>query len=335
MAERAPPIAPHIFFGYVFDGNGGGRALAVNNINAALRDEKLAWVDLNASMLETRTWLKNEVTYLDDVTLDALLAEETRPRVSIHNNGFLLILRGMNLNKDANPEDMVTLRIWIDPQRIVTLHKRSVKTIEYVEGLLKSGKGPKNSGDFLIALATRLFENMQPVLANLQGVADDIEQHVIERKPDASERQSILDVRRKAIIFRRYIAPQRDVIMQCRDAARENTIDWLQPVHRRMLQEKTDRLTRYIEDLDALRERSQVVKDELSNVLAERSNRNLYILSMLSVVFLPLGFLTGLLGINVGGIPGHETEGAFWWVVFLLIALVAGEVYFFKKKKWF
>jgi zinc transporter len=335
MADRAPPIAPHIFFAYVFDGNGGARTLGVNNISAALRDDKLAWVDLNASMLETRTWLKNEITYLDDLTLDALLAEETRPRVSVLNNGLLLILRGMNLNKDANPEDMVTLRMWIDPQRIITLHKRNIKTIDYIEGLLKSGKGPKNTGDFLIATATRLFEYMQPVLQNLQTVADDIEQHVIERNPDASERQSILDVRRKAIIFRRYIAPQRDVIAQIREFARENSVDWLQPIHRRMLQEKTDRLTRYIEDLDSLRERAQVVKDELGNVLAERSNRNLYILSMVSVVFLPLAFLVELLGVNVGGIPGKDAEGGFWVLVVLLGALAGAEIYFFKKKKWF
>lgn len=88
----------------------------------------------------------------------------------------------------------------------------------------------------------------------------------------------------------------------------------IETIHRRQLHENQDRLTRYVEDLDAVRERAQIVKDELANALTNKMNRNTYVLSIVAAIFLPLGFLTGLLGINVGGIPGVDNDAAFWVV---------------------
>ena len=63
--------------------------------------------------------------------------------------------------------------------------------------------------------------------------------------------------------------------------------------------------------LDSLREIAQIVKDELSNLLSDRINKNMYILSVITAIFLPLGFLTGLLGVNVGGIPVSDNPHGF------------------------
>ena len=66
-----------------------------------------------------------------------------------------------------------------------------------------------------------------------------------------------------------------------------------------------------------------------------RLNKNMYILSVISAIFLPLGFLTGLLGINVGGIPGAENVDAFWIFSGGLVTLVIGLLSLFKVLKWF
>lgn len=60
----------------------------------------------------------------------------------------------------------------------------------------------------------------------------------------------------------------------------------------------------------------------------------MYVLSLVAAVFLPLGFLTGLLGINLGGIPGSDNQSAFFVFVLILILLVAVQIVVFKKKKW-
>ncbi len=101
------------------------------------------------------------------------------------------------------------------------------------------------------------------------------------------------------------------------------------------MQESYDRLLRYIEDLDMARERAQIVKDELTNSLAEHMNRIMYLLSVTAAIFLPLGFLTGLLGVNVGGIPGSENTDAFWIFCAILIGLTILQSLIFRVLRWF
>ena len=171
---------------------------------------------------------------------------------------------------------------------------------------------------------------MAPVLLALDERTDNIEERVIDH-PDITERQEINDIRKQAIAFRRYIAPQKDVMAHLR----MSDLPWMTDKHKRMVQESYDRVTRYVEDLDMIRERAQIVKDELANALADRLNKNMYVLSVIAAVFLPLGFLTGLFGINIGGMPGVDSPVAFTVFSVSLVAIVAAQVFIFKKMKWF
>ena len=94
-------------------------------------------------------------------------------------------------------------------------------------------------------------------------------------------------------------------------------------------------ITRFVEELDSFRERSQVISDEVTNILTERLNENMYALSVVAAIFLPLGFLTGLLGINIGGIPGVENPQAFLVFCGMLALLVGLQVLIFRKMRWF
>ncbi|MBB64223.1 MAG: zinc transporter ZntB [Waddliaceae bacterium] len=322
-------MGSHILFAYALDRKGGGRVLEYDSIPDEVRGETLTWVHLDGSHPDTRSWLRKEVSYLGDFIIRALLADETRPRMTQVDDGVLLILRGVNLNENADPEDMVSIRLWVNKNCIITIQRRRLKAVGDIIERMNGGKGPKDAGNFICMLALRLFERMEPVLTDLNEAMDDIEEEVLA-EADIKLRKSIVDVRKKAIMFRRYMAPQRDAIGQLRmcEAA------WLNEQHRHLLQESYNHVTHYLEDLDTTRERAQVVKDELASVLADKLNRDMYILSIVAAIFLPLGFLTGLLGINVGGIPGSDNEQAFWIFCAGLSVLVFIQAYFFRKMKW-
>jgi zinc transporter len=100
------------------------------------------------------------------------------------------------------------------------------------------------------------------------------------------------------------------------------------------LREVAERTARFVEDIDSARERAAVTQEELNNRLSEQMNKAMYLLSIVAAIFLPLGLLTGLLGINVGGIPGSESKWAFSLVTILLVCLAAFLVAWFKKIKW-
>jgi zinc transporter len=319
-----------VIFSYRLQGDGSGIKLENEDIAKELKSNNPAWAHLDVSnKAVAQKWLKAN-TKLDALTIEGLVAAETRPRLQESEKGSLLILRGVNLNPNSNPEDMVSIRMWIDEHKIITLQRRGIKAIREIETNIVKGKGPSTAADFMVSLSVKLIEKMEPVIQNLDDDTDNLEDRIIG-EPDNKFRHEIIELRRESIQLRRYLNPQRDVISRLRTSEQS----WLTATHKRRLHEIYDRLSRYVEELDSIRERSQVIQDELQNNISDKINKNMYVLSVIAAIFLPLGFLTGLLGINVGGIPGAENGNSFYIFCLVLICLVIGQIALFKKMKWF
>jgi len=286
------------------------------------------WAHLDRHSAKAVRWLR-EGSGVDPLVQDALLAEETRPRCTPVGPGFIVNLRGVNLNPGAAPEDMVSLRIWIEQNRIISVRLRRLMAVQDVRQRLDSGGGPKTTPDFLVSLSERLAERMEPVIAGLDDELDELETIEFENA-SRGLRSRLRQIRRKAAILRRYIAPQRDALT--RFTIEE--ISWMTAYQRHRLRETADDITRFVELLNAAWERAAVMQDELTNRLAEQTNERLYLLSVIAGIFLPLSFVTGLLGINVGGIPATESAYGFAGVVGILFLLGILEVWLFRRLRW-
>ncbi|SOH94648.1 zinc transporter [Monaibacterium marinum] len=313
----------------ILNGPDRGRSCARDEVDPLLDAETLLWAHLDADDDRTVAFLSRHLSHVDPVLHTALTAEDTRPRCAVSDDGALLLLRGVNLNEGAVPEDMISLRLWVDPRRVVSLRKRDLRAVADLQDLVRAGRGPDAPGAFLATLARLLTERMEPVLDELEDAVAAQEQAILDA-PGPDLRREIAETRRRIIILRRYIAPQRDAMRALRDM----DAPWLMAEDRRMLQETADRVMRHVEDLDMLRERAQVIRDELANVLSDRLNRNLYALAILSAVFLPLGFITGLLGVNVGGLPGVNTPWAFAVLCVSLVGMAVAIIWALRYRKW-
>lgn len=313
---------------YVLDGKGGAVELSWDGVHAWKPEDGVLWVHLDRSASDTAAWM-SEASGVNPIVQDALMATESRPRSFTFEGGLLVNLRGVNLNPGANPEDMVGLRLWIEDHRVISVRQRRLMAVNTVRERLHAGRGPRTSGDFLAQIADTLVERMAPVIGDLHDRVDDLEEG-IDTLDSATIRADVYAFRREAILLRRYLAPQRDVLsrLQMEDHA------WLSQRNRMELREVTDRTMRYVEELDEVRERSVLLKDELLAMLSEKTNRTMYLLTLVAAVMLPLSFLTGLLGINVKGIPGAETDWAFLAVCGLLIVIAVGQIVLFRKWKW-
>jgi zinc transporter len=313
---------------YILDGKGGGERVGWKEIQEWKPSAGLLWVHLNFEAPEAQGWIKEE-SQLEDVVGDALLAEESRPRVTIFDDGLLIAFRGVNLNPGADPEDMVSLRIWAEKNRIITTRRRKLLSVADLCSSIDNGKGPKTAGEFLEEVADRIMVRMGDVIDGLEDKVAELEEAVLTAESHEL-RPMLASVRRDAINLRRYMAPQREAIARLQS----EKASWLTEEDRVRLRETYDRLTRYIEDLDAARERAAVTQEELVSRLSEQMDNRMYVLSIVAAIFLPLSFLTGLLGINVGGIPGSEYKAAFAIFCLILMVLVVVEIIIFKKKKW-
>ncbi|NKB26998.1 MAG: zinc transporter ZntB [Rhodobacteraceae bacterium] len=299
------------------------------SIVAALRAQEPAWVHLAADAPGLRKWIATWLGYLDPHVLTALLADETRPRAMPLNDGLMLILRGVNLNDGEEPEDMVSVRMWLEPARIVTVARRRLASLDDMRIGLESGRGPTRAGAFLCDVVDHLGNRIETFLRDLDEEVDALEENVMTDH-SADLRSRITETRRRIVSFRRHIAPQRDALSLLAQA----NVRMLDETDHRRLFEAHDRLVRTVEELDAMRERLQVVKDELQAALADRLNRNLFVLSVISAIFLPLGFLTGLMGINVAGIPGADWPMAFWTFCSGLAIVLALQLLILRLIRW-
>jgi len=320
----------HIIFSYAFDKDGKAKKLDDKQVAEELENEGLAWVHLDGNNKSTKMWMQKEVSYLDHLIIDALLEEEIRPRTIEFNEGMVVILRGVNLNKDSEPDDMVSIRMWIDADRIITVQRRDLKAVFDVRDQIEVGKLIKNSSEFLYHVTYQILSTTAPFLYALTDKIDDLEEKVVTTH-DIKFREAVLDVRGQSGMFKRFLAPQKDAIAKLKSSS----CPWVNPWSKRHFQENYNHVARLIEEADEARERSQILHDELGNALTEKLSKNMYKLSLITVIFMPLTFVTGLFGINVGGIPGAENGVAFYIfsAVVLLIALL--QIQFFKKKGWF
>ena len=317
-----------LIFAFCLDGKGGGKSLGFQDVKNWKPADGTLWVHLDYSAPAAKHWLDQE-SGIDPVMVESLTAEETRPRSLVLKDGMLVNLRGVNLNPGAEPEDMVSLRFWIEANRIVTLRHRRIMAVDDLRRAIEAGSGPTGPGNFLEELSDRLVVRMGDVIADVDDAFDALEDEVLTQQT-YELRPKLANIRRTVIHMRRYLAPQRDVMARLQG----EKVEWLGEMERMRLREIADRTMRYVEDLDAIRDRATVTQEELNSSLTEQMNKTMYVLSIVAGIFLPLGLLTGLLGINVGGIPGTDNHLAFTIFCILLGAIAGGQVWLFKRKKW-
>ena len=313
---------------YRLDGEGSGTTFDGFDDIPEPAERGHFWVHMHRTGEGTRDWL-NEKSSLRPLVQRALLAEESRPRCSIISEGVLLNLRGINLNPGAEPEDMVSVRLWLEPDFVVSSRARKLMAIQDIRDAVAQGRGPKGPIGVVIMMAQRLTARMEPLLDEIQDRLDELEDTVITDMR-RELRTELANLRRRTISLRRYIAPQRDALRQLASS----DIEWISRVERDQLNEIADNVTRYIEDLDVIRDRAAIIHDELVNLLTERMDRTMYLLSLVAMIFLPLTLVSGMLGMNVGGIPGETTPWAFAFLCIAFFVLAAGEIWIIRKLKW-
>ena len=313
---------------YLLDKEGKAEELNFEDLETTDKEDKILWIHFDYSSPQAIDWITNK-SNIDSIAIDALLTEETRPRTTILDDSLLIALRGVNLEPKSKPEDMISIRLFITPTLIISTRKRDLLTIKEIADNLKKGVGPKSSSEFLIELTYRIIERMEDIIDNIEDRADQLEENIINSS-DLKYRNEILAIRRESIVLRRYLFPQKEAM----NKLYHDKITWINEYERIELREINDQLIRHIEELDTIKDKVTLIQEELSNMLSDQMNKKMYMLSIISAIFLPLTFLTGLLGINIDGIPGAKNENAFLIFCVMLIVVVSIQYVIFKKKKW-
>ncbi len=321
-------ISPGILGAYDLDRKGGGVALTAADLHQPIPEGCVRWVHVDFSKPDGRDWLQQD-SGIDETITEAMLQEDIRPRSLQTPAGILTILRGVNLNPGSQAEDMVSIRIWLEKNRIITARRRRLMSVQQIQEDLHKGHGPAGPGDFLSTLVYHLVERIAEVIDSIE---DSIEQCEVSMASQRSlnYRGEFGNLRRKTAHFRRYLSPQREAL----DRLSRMQSDILTPVDLAYMQEETNRMTLFVEELDLSRERAMVAQEEMLSSLAHEQNSKMYLLSLVAAVFLPLSFLTGLFGMNVAGLPGTQDPLSFLIISVIMVAIGVAILLVFRLKRW-
>ncbi|MDN5098490.1 zinc transporter ZntB [Aliarcobacter butzleri] len=315
------------FLGFLLDKKGSATELKYEELNSVDTTDKILWVHFDYSTQEAKDWIRNQCN--NSIVADALLADETRPRTTLLGDSLLLALRGVNLDPHSRPENMISIRLFISSNMIISTSRRTLLSVTEIIEELRKGTGVKSTSEFLVELTHRMIDRMDDVIDQLQDRTDYLEENIIDMK-NQEFRTEILNLRRETIILKRYLAPQKEALIKLSN----EKISWIDEYKKVEIRETNDQLIRHIEELDTIRDKVILIQEELANSLSEEMNKKMYMLSIISAIFLPLTFLTGLLGINVGGIPGASNDKAFYIFTIILLLVIFSQYIIFKKKKW-
>jgi zinc transporter len=265
---------------------------------------------------------------IPDVAANALVATETRPRCDRIDDGAIVNLRGPAAVEIDNSDRLVSIRMWARAGKVDSVTRRPLAATAAVMAQMEGGR-ILDPGDLVAAFAREISKQLDPQVADLGDHLDDCESE-LEGGNKFRLRTAIARIRSEAIAFRRFVAPDRDALVTL--AALD--VDWLEEADRLHIREAADRLARMAEELEAVRERAALLHEQLTDLRAEEVDQRSLVIAVVAFIFLPLTFITGLLGMNVEGIPYAHSHWSFWGVVIFCLVVGLGVLAWFIRQRW-
>jgi magnesium transporter/zinc transporter len=323
MRDRPLPLAdeqsrPGIVFAFSFDEEGRPTDLPIN-VMPALDAPGVAfwWVHVNIVDKRGRDWILS-LPHLPDEAKDVLVSSEAHDRIDIEGDALSGVFVDLRLDFAQATEDMAQLRFALKPRLLVTARRHSLRSIEATRSALLAGRTAESALDLLEAIVDREADSVALAATELGHAVDAVEDKILEGH-DHDAHDGIGGIRRRAVrlnrqlsrllgLFRRVeLAPPLRLPQNVRDAA-GRIAQRLESIH---------------QEIHASQERARLLQDEVAAHMAAETNRQLYILSMLTAVFLPATLVTGIFGMNTKGLPFTEEDSGFWWACALGVAAAA------------
>ena len=284
------------------------------------------WLHFDLASSHLDTWA---AANLPAPAVRTLLAQKTRPRVTLHDDGIIATLRGINMNEGDEAADMVSLRVWISPTLVLTVRRQRNFLMNDLQAQMTANDAPPSPARMIARVIELLLRRVEDAAFDLEDVAEKMEQDVYDN--GAIRVSNLAPLRRSVIKLRRHVGPLRDAL----DGFAQIQTPIIPPLLGLRFRDSANRAARALEELNEVRERMTALSDHLDIEQSVRLSRNGYRLSVAATIFLPLGLITGIFGVNLGGMPGLNWDYAFHAMMVGMVVL--GLVLFavMRWTKWF
>lgn len=270
---------------------------------------------------------------LHPLVLEDILNTHQRPKVEDLETRLFLVLR--MLTYDATADEIIDeqVSLVLGPHFVLSFQERPGDVFDGVRGRIRGARGRlrKRGSDYLTyALLDAIVDGYFPVLDRLSQRMEDLEDELIA-DPTPQTLHGIYDLRRDLLALERAVRPAREVVSELlrmeSDLVLEETVVFLRDVYDHALQ--------VLDSAETLREITTNMLDTYLSSVSNRMNEVMKVLTIIATIFIPLGFLAGVYGMNFQNMPELAVPWAYFVVIGTMALIGVGMLLFFRRRRWF
>ena len=294
---------------------------ADGNLIARLRDASEAnwtWRSYALADARARRNLENDAN-LPETVREALLAPGDQYQINYEDGWLFGELPDLQHEHYGDPRELGYFRFAFNERLFISARRHPLQSVDDVRQAIGRGKARPTSPLALFnAIFRRFLELLKAEIGKLSETLDSIEDHIVGENWQG-ERERLVPVRRQIVVFHRYLTASISLFRHIDHADRRELPEELDDL--------IEALSRRAETLhaegDQLQQRARLLQDELLAKLTDQSNQFLYVLSVMTAVLLPSTVISGLFGMNTGGLPLAASDHGFWIIAFIALAISA------------
>lgn len=298
--------------GYQLQEQGPAREVTADGIVQALaQPDKVTWLHFNLSDARARRWLL-DAAFLPAALREVLQDHDENRRVESTDGGLLLVISDFTYEDESDPSEVAALWCYAGRQLLITARLHALKSSDELRQRMRTGINAASGIELAAQLLDIRTARIKQLASDMTRQLDDIEDEILAGNI-RQQRAQLGRSRRLCARLRREFAPERADLVRLLHRSTQP----LAEADRGMLESSVENLAFAIEEIAEIYERAKLLQEELASRLAENTGRNLYVLSLLTAVLLPMTLITGVYGMNVAHLPGANS---FWLVLLLILA---------------
>lgn len=275
------------------------------------------WLHLNLSHAGAEPWLLKHAG-LPESFFEALRDGSRSTRIGRDGDALFAVINDVAFDFSFDASDVATLWLQVQSGRVITARRHPLRAIDRLRTAVRQGEELTSSVALLDHLLGDQADELQRIVRRAADRLDDIEDEVLAGH-HARHTGELARLRRLMVRLQRLLAPEPSALQ--RTLSRPPR--WIAAEDLRGLNRASEEFALVLRDIAALQERIKLMQDEAATRVQEENSRSLFMLTMVTVLALPINLSAGLMGMNVGGIPFGEDGRGFAWVVTLILLVTA------------
>ncbi|MDM0113094.1 transporter [Variovorax sp. J22R133] len=317
--------------GFLFGADGVGKPLtsaAAADWLAASSDEQpaapepqaqpaFAWLHFNFAHVAAERWLSRHAQLSDDF-FEALHDGLYSTRIERAEQSLVAVINDVHFDFELDASDISTLWISVDRRLVVTARRHPLRSCDNLRTAILRGEAIRSTADLLERLMRTQADVLVGIVRSATDRVDKIEDQLLAGRLN-TKRARLGGLRRVLVRLQRLLAPEPAALFRLL----QNPPAWMAGNDVEELRAATEEFSVVLRDMQALQERIKLLQEEIAASVNEDNNRSLFVLTVVTVLALPINILAGLFGMNVGGIPLAQDEHGFWVVVAIVVSFTA------------